>query len=207
MTFALWLTFTLAAGTLIAIPGPTNVMVMACGLRHGTKPALSTVFGIVPGVMSAMLLSFLGLGAILATSSHLFELMKWAGAIYLVYLGIKQWRSEPALVDAELAQPQSSGRAIIGQAFTVTFLNPKGIIFYIAFMPQFIAPNAPVLPQLLLLGATFIALVFPINTAYALLAGNMRRFIQNQRTLRWMNRTGGAMLVGAGILTASLKRA
>jgi threonine/homoserine/homoserine lactone efflux protein len=207
MTFALWLTFTLAAGTLIAIPGPTNVMVMACGLRHGTKPALSTVFGIVPGVMAAMLLSFLGLGAVLATSAHLFDLMKWAGAIYLVYLGIKQWRSAPALAEVTLESPQGSSLAIIGQAFMVTFLNPKGIIFYIAFMPQFIAPTAPVLPQMLLLGATFIVLIFPINTAYALLAGKMRTLIQNRRTLRLMNRTGGAMLIGAGILTASLKRA
>lgn len=206
MTFGLWLTFIVAAGTLIAIPGPTNLMVIACGLRHGTKPALSTVFGIVPGVTAAMILSFLGLGAILATSAQLFMLMKWAGALYLVYLGIRQWRSAPELDELEVGRPQVSGLAIIIQAFTVTFLNPKGFIFYIAFMPQFMVTDTPVLPQMLILGATFIALIFPINSTYALLAGRLRVAIQNRRLLRNMNRTGGAMLIGAGILTASLKR-
>jgi len=207
MPLGLWLAFIVAAGTLIAIPGPTNLMVIACGLRHGTKPALSTVFGIVPGVMAAMLLSFLGLGAILATSVQLFLLMKWAGALYLVYLGIKQWRSAPALDAIEVDQPQVSGLTIMLQAFTVTFLNPKGFIFYITFMPQFIVTNTPAVPQMLILGATFIALIFPINSAYALLAGRLRVFIQDSRLLRTMNRTGGAMLIGAGLLTASLKRA
>lgn len=206
MTLGLWLTFIVAAGTLIAIPGPTNLMVMACGLRHGTKPALSTVFGVVPGVTVAMALSFLGLGGLLATSVELFVLMKWAGALYLIYLGLMQWRSAPTLDQVEVDNRPVSGLSIFVRAFTVTFLNPKGVIFYIAFMPQFIVTDAPVLPQMLILGATFIVLVFPINTAYALLAGTMRQTIQNRRVLRTLNRTGGAMLIGAGILTASLKR-
>lgn len=206
MTFGLWLAPIVAVGTLIAIPGPTNLMVIACGLRHGTKPALSTVFGIVPGVIAAMILSFLGLGAILATSALLFMVMKWAGALYLIYLGIGQWRSSPEVEEIEVDQPQVSGLAILVQAFTVTFLNPKGFVFYIAFMPQFIVTQAPVLPQMLILGAIFVVLIFPINTAYALLAGRLRTVIQNRRLLRTMNRTGGAMLIGAGILTASLKR-
>jgi threonine/homoserine/homoserine lactone efflux protein len=206
MTLGLWLAFIVTAGTLIAIPGPTNLMVMAYGLRHGTKPALSTVFGVVPGVTTAMALSFLGLGGLLATSVELFVLMKWAGALYLIYLGLMQWRSAPALDKLEVDNRPVSGLSIFVQAFTVTFLNPKGVIFYIAFMPQFIVTDAPVLPQMLILGATFIVLVFPINTAYALLSGTMREAIQNRRVLRALNRTGGAMLIGAGILTASLKR-
>ncbi len=206
MTIQLWFAFTVAAGALIAIPGPTNLMVMAYGVRYGAKPALGTVFGVVPGVIAAMTLSFLGLGAILATSSELFILMKWAGAIYLVYLGIMQWRSDPQLDKIEVDKQNVSGMSIIVQAFTITFLNPKGIIFYIAFMPQFISANAPALPQMLILGATFLTLVFPINTTYALLSGKMREVVQNQRVLRTMNRTGGAMLIGAGILTVSLKR-
>ena len=206
MTFELWFAFTVAAGALIAIPGPTNLMVMAYGVRYGAKPALGTVFGVVPGVIAAMTLSFLGLGAILATSSGLFILMKWAGAIYLVYLGIMQWRSAPQLDKMEIDKQNVSGVSIIVQAFTVTLLNPKGIVFYIAFMPQFISANAPALPQMLILGATFLTLVFPINTIYALLSGKMRAVIQNRRVLRTMNRTGGAMLIGAGLLTASLKR-
>ena len=206
MNFELWLTFVVTAGILIAVPGPTNLMVMAYGLRYGTKPALCTVFGVVPGAATAMLFSFLGLGAILATSSQLFLVMKWAGAMYLIYLGIKQWRTPPDLDNAAIEEQHVSGASIVAQAFTVSLLNPKGIIFYMAFMPQFMAHNSPVLPQMLILGITFIVIVFPVNTAYALLSGKMRDVIQNRRVLRMMNRTGGTMLIGAGLLTASLKR-
>lgn len=206
MTFELWFAFTVAAGALIAVPGPTNLMVMAYGLRYGTGPAVSTVFGVLPGISTSMILSFVGLGAILATSSQLFLIMKWAGAVYLVYLGIKQWRSTPELGEIEVDGGDASRLSIFVQAFTVTLLNPKGIIFFIAFMPQFISAQSPVLPQMLILGTTFLLLVVPINTSYALLSGKMREFIQNQCVLRTMNRTGAAMLIGAGILTASLKR-
>ena len=206
MTLGLWLAFMVAAGTLIAIPGPTNLMVIACGLRHGIKPALSTVLGIVPGVIAAMLLSFLGLGTILATSVQLFIFMKWVGALYLVYLGVKQWQSASALADIEADPPQVDGLSIIVQAFTVTFLNPKSIIFYITFMPQFIVTTSPVLPQMFILGATFIVLVFPIIALYAFLAGKLRVTVQHHGLLRTMNRVGGAMLIGAGLLTVSLKR-
>ncbi len=206
MSFELWLAFVVAAGTLIAIPGPTNFMVMGYGLRAGTKTAMSTVFGVVPAVTLQMILSFLGLGAVLATSATLFTLMKWAGAVYLIYLGIQQWRSKLELGAMHRAgYPASSGK-VIANAFTVTFLNPKGIVFFVAFMPQFMMPDAPAFPQMLLLGATFNALAIPINTAYAVLAGTLRQTIDNRRTLHTLNRVGGGMLIGAGLMTASLKR-
>ena len=206
MTFELWLTFTITSVILVAIPGPTNLMVMAYGLRHGTKPALFTVFGVAPGAAAAMALSFLGLGAILATSSQLFMVMKWAGAIYLIYLGIMLWRSTPNLDEVSIEEQNVSCKCIVFQAFTVSLLNPKGIIFYMAFVPQFISPDAPVLPQMLILGFTFVIIVFPVNTAYALLSGKLRAIIKSQRVMRAMNRTGGALLIGAGVLTASLRR-
>ncbi len=206
MTFELWLTFTITTMVLIAIPGPTNLMVMAYGLRHGTRPALFTVFGVAPGAAAAMALSFLGLGAILATSSQLFLIMKWAGAIYLIYLGIMLWRSTPDLDGVSVEERSVSCRRIVIQAFAVSLMNPKGIIFYMAFMPQFVSPDAPVLPQMLILGLTVVIIVFPVNTAYALMSGKLRDIIKKQRVLRAMNRTGGGLMIGAGILTASLRR-
>jgi len=123
----LWVTFIITAGILIAIPGPTNLMVMAYGLRYGTKSALGTVFGVVFGVIVAMILSFVGLGAILAVSSESFILMKWAGAIYLIYLGVRQWQSTSQLGSLDTDKLYISGGAITAQALTVSFLNPKGI--------------------------------------------------------------------------------
>jgi threonine/homoserine/homoserine lactone efflux protein len=181
-------------------------MVLAFGLRHGTKPALYTVFGVAPGAATAMALSFLGLGAILAASSQLFTLVKLAGAVYLIYLGIMLWRSDPNLSEVSVKDQNVSCKRIVLQAFTVSLLNPKGIIFYMAFMPQFVSPDAPVLPQMLLLGFTFVLIVFPVNTAYALLSGKLRDVAKSRRVLRAMNRTGGTLLIGAGALTATLRR-
>ncbi len=206
MVFELWLAFTITSAILVAIPGPTNLMVMAFGLRHGTKPALYTVFGVAPGAAAAMALSFLGLGAILAASSQLFVLVKLAGAVYLIYLGIMLWRSDPNLTEVSVEEQSISCKRIVLQAFTVSLLNPKGIIFYMAFMPQFVSPDAPVLPQMLILGFTFVSIVFPVNTAYALLSGKLRDVAKSRRVLRAMNRTGGTLLIGAGALTATLRR-
>lgn len=206
MTFEIWLTFTMTSAILISIPGPNNLMVMAYGMRHGTKPALFTVFGIVPGAIAAMALSFLGLGGILEASSFLFYLMKWIGAVYLIYLGITLWRSSPDLNKVQIETGNVKMTKIISQSFIVSLLNPKGIIFYMAFMPQFIVQSEPLMPQILLLGGTFASLVLPINTAYALLSGKLRTVIQNSRIIQIMNRTGGALLILAGVVTASLKR-
>ncbi len=205
MDFELWLSYTITSAILVAIPGPTNLMVMAYGLRHGTKPALLTVFGVAPGAIAAMALSFVGLGAVLSASSQLFSAMKWAGALYLIYLGITLWRSNPNLDEVSISNNVSSNRIVI-QSFTISLLNPKGIVFYMAFLPQFISPDAPVLPQMLILGFTFFVIVFPVNTTYALMSGKFREVVRSQRVLKAMNRTSGSLLIGAGVLTASLRR-
>ncbi len=161
---------------------------------------------LMAGAAAAMALSFLGLGAILAASSLLFVAMKWAGAIYLIYLGVVLWRSTPNLDEVSIEEKNVSSIRIIIQAFTISLLNPKGIVFYMAFMPQFVSPDTPALPQMLILGITFVAIVLPVNTAYALMSGKVRDLIKSQGVMRAMNRTGGALLVGAGVLTASLRR-
>ena len=206
MVLELWLSFAVTSGIFIAIPGPTNLMVMAYGFRYGTRSALFTVLGVAPGAAVAMVLSFLGLGGVLAVSSHLFVAMKWIGAIYLVYQGILLWRSTPKVDTVSLDEKCVPGNKIALQAFTISLLNPKHIIFYMAFIPQFVSPTAPVFRQLLILGFTFIMLVFPINLAYALMSGRLRAMIKKQSLLRAMNRSGGALLIGAGVFTASLRR-
>ena len=206
MTIELWISFVFASVVLIAIPGPTNLMVMAYGFRHGKRAALYTVFGVGPGAVVAMALSYLGLGAVLAVSPRLFLFMKWVGAIYIVFMGINLWRTTPNLEEVIIEEENLSGKQIAVHAFAVSLLNPKHIIFYMAFVPQFISPDKPILQQMLLLGFTFLVLVFPINTAYALMSGTLRDIIRNQRVLRIMNRTAGVMLMIAGVLTTILSR-
>ncbi|HEX7927704.1 MAG TPA: LysE family transporter, partial [bacterium] len=148
-----------------------------------------------------------GFGAVLMASAEAFLVLKWVGAAYLVYLGIQMWRAPAQPLAAIGEAATGSVWEAIGHAFTVTVLNPKGIIFFGAFLPQFIVPSAPALPQLLILAATFVTLATTILGTYALLMGNARRLLASPTGLRRMQRTGGTLLIGAGILTATIRRA
>ncbi|MBD0272940.1 MAG: LysE family translocator [Acetobacteraceae bacterium] len=218
MTPELWVAYLTATAVLLAIPGPTVTLVVSYALAEGRRSALGTVAGVALGDLTAMSLSLAGLGAVLSTSAALFTALKWAGACYLVYLGVRMWRappSPPALGDGSTpaaataaTRPRRSGLAMMGHAFAVTALNPKGIVFFVAFLPQFIRPTAPVVPQMLLLGGTFLVLATANAAAYALLAGGLRRAaVRSPRVLRAVNRVGGALLIGAGVMTAALRRA
>lgn len=203
MSVDVWLAFVVAATVVIGIPGPTNLMVMAYALRRGRRAGLATVFGVLPGVTLAMVVSLAGLGALLATSALLFGAVKWLGAAYLVYLGIRQWRA-PITVDARVETEGDAG--MMRDAFLVTLLNPKGVVFFGAFFPQFLDPSGPLLMQMVLLGGTFLLVVLPINSAYALLAAAVGNRLEDVRWRRRFNRAGGSMLIGAGVMTATLQR-
>ena len=209
MSLELWLAFVVAASIMLTIPGPTILLVVTYALSHGRRSALSTVMGVMIGDVVAMVLSLAGLGALMAVSSELFTAVKWIGAAYLVYLGIKMWRSAPASLAsgdetsaaAVEARKKAEGR-MMWHAFAVTVLNPKSITFFVAFLPQFMEPTVAVLPQLLILGTTFQVLAFLIVTAYALLAGGLRGPLRSPGAQRLFNRFGGSLLVGAGLFTA-----
>jgi len=212
MTVDVWLAFVAAAAVLVAIPGPTVMLVVSYALSQGRRSAWYTVPGVALGDVTCMSLSFIGLGAVLSASAALFEAVKWAGAAYLVYLGIQLWRAPP-LVPAEalapaamLVQRPERRWRMLGHAWAVTSLNPKGIVFFVAFVPQFLSPRRPLAPQLLALGVTFSVVATLNSAAYALLAGSVRSAARKPALLRTVNRLGGSILIGAGVLTAGLKR-
>lgn len=205
MTFELWIAFVFAAVVLLAIPGPTVMLVVGFALSHGRRSAWGTVPGVALGDLTSITLSFLGLGALLSASAAVFTTVKWAGAAYLVYLGIQMWRSQPGQPDG-LPGVHASQGSMFRQAWAVTTLNPKSILFFIAFLPQFIVPTAPAVPQMVTLGATFVTLAAVNATGYALLAGSVRAAVRRPRVMKRVNRVGGSILIGAGIVTAGLKR-
>lgn len=205
MSIELWLAFVAAATVLLMIPGPTVLLVVSYALTQGRRVALAMALGVALGDFIAMTASLLGLGALVLASAELFTLLKWVGAVYLVWMGIKLLRSRPKL--GELADPaRKEARAVFLHAMTVTALNPKSIAFFIAFVPQFIRPGAPLGPQFATLIATFVTLATLNALAYALLADRLRTRIRRPSVLRWMNRAGGSALIGMGALTASLAR-
>ncbi len=204
MALATWFAFVFASVVLLLIPGPTVLLVITYSLTQGRKIALATAAGVALGDFTAMTASLAGLGALLAASATLFTVLKWIGAAYLVYLGVRLWRAKPALADVDA--PARAPRSILFHAFTVTALNPKSIAFFVALVPQFIDHTAPFIPQLVVMEATFVTLAIVNVFGYALAADTLRGRIRKPRVLTGINRVGAACLVGLGAVTAAISR-
>lgn len=210
MSFELWLAFVAASVILLAIPGPTVLLVISYALGHGRKAARATVAGVALGDFTAMTASMLGLGVLLATSATLFTALKWIGAAYLLYLGVKLWRAPVSIGEASADAedlPKERPLRIFLHTYVVTALNPKSIIFFVAFLPQFMNPAQPWLPQMLIFETTFLVLATLNATFYALLASMARKSIRKPSVQRAVNRVGGSLMIGAGALAAGWKRA
>jgi threonine/homoserine/homoserine lactone efflux protein len=201
-----FLAFAAASAILLAIPGPTVLLVISYALSHGRKPAAAIVAGVALGDLSAMTASMLGLGAVLATSAAIFTVLRWIGGAYLVYLGIKLWRAPIETADTESA-PQAGPRRMFAHSYAVTALNPKSIVFFVAFVPQFLDAALPFWPQVATLEATFVTLAALNATLFALLAAAARQKLRKPRLQRAINRTGGSLLIGAGILAVGWRKA
>lgn len=206
MSFEIWLAFAVASAILVAIPGPTVMLVVSYALGGGRRTAWATAPGVALGDFTAMTLSLLGAGAVLAASAALFTGLKLVGALYLIWLGIQLWRSGGRPGSAAAGMTASNGR-MFRDAFVVTALNPKGIVFFIAFVPQFLDATTPTLPQFAVMEATFVGLGALNAVLWALLAGTMRQRLANASAIRLVNRLGGTVLIGAGLLTAVARRA
>jgi threonine/homoserine/homoserine lactone efflux protein len=206
MSLDLWLAFIAAASLLLIIPGPTIALVLGYALGEGRRAALFIVAGVALGDLTAMTLSLLGIGALLAASAMLFTVLKWMGAAYLVWLGIKLWRAPVGDAANDATAIPHSGRTMFMHAYVVTALNPKSIAFFVAFVPQFMNPELAYWPQAAVLIATFVSLAAINALAYALLASRARHVIRRPQVQRWVNRTGGTVLIGAGVVTATLRR-
>lgn len=202
MTFETWAAFAAASSVLLVIPGPTVLLVVSYALGQGWRTALPMAVGVALGDFTAMTLSMLGLGALLATSATLFTALKWVGAAYLVYLGVKLWRAGGTL-DAAPRTDAASAARMLGHAWLVTALNPKSITFFVAFLPAFLDPKADFLTQMAVFQATFLALAFANAFGYALVASRARRFASNPRAIGVVNKVGGSLLIGAGVATVS----
>lgn len=201
MTIEIWTAFVAASIILLIIPGPTVLLVVSYTLGQGWRAALPMAVGVALGDFTAMTLSMLGVGALLAASAGLFTALKWAGAAYLVWLGIKLWRAGGTL-EAEPRTDRSSAFKMLGHAWLVTALNPKSITFFVAFLPQFIDPAQSFVTQMLIFESTFLVLAFANALGYAIVASRARRLAGNPTAITWFNRAGGTLLVGAGVATA-----
>jgi threonine/homoserine/homoserine lactone efflux protein len=204
MPLEVWAAFAAASAVLLIIPGPTILLVVSYALGQGWRTALPIAVGVALGDFTAMTLSMLGIGALLAASATVFTLLKWIGAAYLIYLGIKLFRAGGTL-NAEPRSDAVSAAKMLGHAWLVTALNPKSITFFVAFLPQFLDRNADFLTQMAIFEATFLALAFANAFGYALIAARARNLVRNRKAIGIFNKAGGSLLIGAGIATMAAR--
>ncbi len=207
MDFSTWLTFFAASWAISISPGAGAVAAMSAGLNHGFRRGYFTVFGLVLGIWTQLLVIGLGLGALVAASASAFLVVKWAGVAYLVWLGIAQWRAPAVpLTQRTLETSQVTRRSMIFRAWTINAVNPKGTVFMLAVVPQFLVLSEPLLPQYLLIGATLSFTDFVVMAGYTALAAKVLTALKEASHVRAMNRVFGAFFVLAGTLLALFKR-
>lgn len=206
MSIDLWLAFVAASAVLLVIPGPTILTVISYSLSHGQRANGPLIAAVALGDSTALLVSLLGLGALLATSAAWFTAVKWVGGLYLVYLGVKRLRAGMSPIESTAPNiPASRGRLFVN-TYLVTMLNPKGIVFYVAFLPQFINPSSSITRQLWILAVTFVTMGIINATLYATFAGSAHRLLASPRAQRRFNIAGGSLLSGAGVCALLAKR-
>lgn len=209
MTLHTWLAFFAAAWAISLSPGAGALSCMTAGLRYGFRRAVWNIFGLQMGVLLLVSIVAMGLGAILATSQIAFDAIKWFGVAYLVWLGVQQWRAapKPMVEDAAADALPARRRALVLRGFLVNASNPKGIIFMLAVLPQFIDPRVAQAPQYLSCAATLLFTDMVVMSGYTLLAAKVLAALREPDHIRWTNRFFGSLFVGAGLLLASFKRA
>lgn len=206
MSLQLWLAFVAASAVLLVIPGPTILTVISYSLSHGQRAKVPLVAAVALGDSTALVLSLLGVGALLAASAFWFTVVKWIGGLYLIYLGVRLLRAGATAGAAIATAAETSRWRLFANTYLVAALNPKGIVFFVAFLPQFIQPAAPVAEQLWVLAATFVALATLNATLYAVFAGSARQLLASSRAQRAFHLTGGSLLTAAGIWALLARR-
>ena len=200
MSLQLYLAFIAACVALALLPGPIVTLLIANGLRHGTRAALTNIAGVQVALLIVISVVAVGLTSLMATMGYWFDWVRFAGAIYLVWLGVKLIRDPVHGVGTDEAPPPPRGGFFL-QGFLVALSNPKLLVFFGAFIPQFVDMGRDHLPQVALLGVTFMIVAGLTDAAYALLAGRVRSFFSVQRT-RTLSRVSGGFMIGGGVWLA-----
>ena len=208
MELSIWLTFFAASWAISISPGAGAVAAMSSGLNNGFARGYFLTFGLVLGIWTQVLVVGLGLGALIAASSIGFAIVKWAGVAYLVWLGVKQWRAPAVPMVAEtgeaLVVPR---RSLVLRGWMVNAVNPKGTVFLLAVVPQFLELAQPLAHQYAVIAATLGFTDLVVMAGYTALASKVLRLLKSPRQIKLLNRTFGSLFVAAGGLLALFKRA
>ena len=208
MELSTWLAFFAASWAISISPGAGAIAAMSAGLNHGFRRGYFTSFGLVLGIWTQVIVVGVGLGALVAASSSAFLVVKWLGVAYLLWLGVAQWRAPatPMVASAEV-DVLVTRRFMILRAWMINAVNPKGTVFLLAVVPQFMSLSQPLLPQYLVIAATLAFTDLVVMAGYTLLASRVLGALKSPAHIRALNRTFGGLFVLAGSLLAMFKRA
>ncbi|PLC55619.1 threonine transporter RhtB [Pollutimonas nitritireducens] len=204
MSLNTWFAFFAASWAISFSPGPGAIAAMASGLKYGFKRGYWTTIGLILGILVQFVLVAVGLGALLAASELAFSVVKWLGVGYLIYLGWRQFRTDSAPVAVEAGQPESFRiRDLVARGCLINITNPKGTVFLLAVVPQFLDLSQPLTLQYVVIAATLCFTDLVAMGCYTTLAARMLKLLRSPRHIRWLNRTFGALFILAGTVLAS----
>ncbi|MEK0362075.1 LysE family transporter [Pseudomonas sp. CBC3] len=208
MTFESWLAYFAACWVISLSPGAGAIASMSCGLQYGFWRGYWNAIGLQIALVLQIAVVAAGVGAVLATSSLAFSLIKWFGVAYLLWLALKQWQALPEMLD-DSAAPRPIGRplTLVLRGFLVNASNPKAIVFILAVLPQFLDPQRDLVMQYLHMAATMVVVDLIVMAGYTGLAAKVLRLLRTPRQQRLVNRSFAAMFAGAAALLATVRRA
>ena len=206
MKFSVWLAFFAACWAISLSPGAGAIASMSSGLTHGFRKGYFTVFGLIFGIWTQILLVALGLGALIATSATAFALVKWLGVAYLVWLGVQQWRAPPRALVADADALAHTRWQLVLRGWGINAVNPKGTVFLLAVTPQFLDLQQPMLPQYLIITASLTFTDLVVMAGYTALASRVLRELKSAAHMKALNRLFGGLFVAAGALLAMFRR-
>ena len=207
MAWEVWLTFFGAAIAISVSPGAGAVQSMATGLTQGVRRGYWSIFGLEIGLMLQLALVAIGLGAAVSNSILAFTVIKWIGVGYLVYLAVRQWRTATVDLRKQIGKPVEGGRlALVVRGFLVNATNPKGLLFFLAVVPQFLVPSDPLLPQYLAVGVTMIAVDLVVMGFYTSLSSRLLQWLDTPRQQTILNRVFSGLFAAAAVVLSLVRR-
>lgn len=204
MELQVYFAFIIATGIMIALPGPSVLLTVANSISFGWKCGIITVAGATMGIAVQLIIAIIGLTWLLDVFAEIFNWVRWVGAMYLVYLGIKQWRSANNTI--AIRESSISKKNLFTQGLVITIPNPKSLMFIAAFLPQFISIENPIGVQFAIIIPTFLVITFVVTSVWALVAGKASQFLRSPRAIKSTSRTAGGLMIAAGIGLAAARR-
>lgn len=207
MAIEMWLAFVVAAILIAISPGAGAIQAMATGMTHGVRRGYWSIAGMEAGLMLQLTLVAVGLGAAVASSIVAFNVVKWIGVLYLVYLAVRQWRSVTTDLRAKIGTTVDGGRlGLLTRGFLVNATNPKSLVFFLAVLPQFVVPTAPLLPQYLVIGTTMVAVDLVVMGLYTGLAVRLVEWLHTPRQQTVLNRVFSGLFATAAVVLSLMRR-